>query len=305
MINKYLVIFFVLLSFLAYSQTQDTRITEDRKSKINNSLEKQEKINKAKEFQIQETKKFTTIDDITSSVDICSNGGFEEFDTDKMVKDFYMYSLNSSHKFSIPQCETYSIYDNQNSASDLIKSNFFKIPKNKLNFNSATIATSVPSNYSDKYMGNIKASGQYALRIGDKESFNYISVVASNRKKTSNNLNFNYKIFFQYYVFLDQDQGHQPFFKARIIDKNGVTVSSFCIVNDNSNQNCVFSKIVTYDYNNLKYPIYNFYSKNWTVGHLDLTQIVDGDDFTVEFVIGRCGGGRHFSYVYIDDICLE
>jgi hypothetical protein len=61
------------------------------------------------------------------------------------------------------------------------------------------MATTVPANLIDSYMGDIKAFDQYALKINYPNSSTYGSIVQGKRFKTNNEnfVKFNYKAILQ------------------------------------------------------------------------------------------------------------
>src|SRR5690606_27538862 len=160
------------------------------------------------------------------------------------------------------------------------------------------MATSVPSNLIDEFMGDIKAFDQYALKINHTNSSTYGSIVQGKRFKTNNEnqLKFNYKAVLQS-VYDTSHTDNQAFFKARIINKNGTVVSEFCLVGDE--KNCIFTKVPSGGYGYV-----TLYTEKWQSGILDISAIPNNEEFTVEFMATRCGLGGHFGYAYVDDICM-
>lgn len=243
-----------------------TRLLEERDRKI-----RQEKANMLKATQ--------------SAVEMCTNGGFEQIESvagSNYIKNF-LYNIGDSG--GPTQCKSIS-----NSADT-------HIPQYSPG-NTQLMATSVPANVFDEYMGDIKAFDQYALKINYTNSGTYGSIVQGKRFKTNNEnfLKFNYKAVLQS-VYDTSHTDNQAFFKARIINKNNVVVNEFCLVGDE--QNCIFTKVPEGGYGYV-----TLYTANWQSGILDISGIPNNEEFTVEFMASRCGLGGHFGYAYVDDICL-
>lgn len=105
---------------------------------------------------------------------------------------------------------------------------------------SSLMATTVPSNYYDEYIGNINGFDQYVLKINHKFSSITSGVVQTKRFKTNNEteVKFNFKAVLQSIAGSDHDN-EQPYFKAKII-KNNIVVSEFCLIGDPTN--CIFTQ---------------------------------------------------------------
>jgi len=217
------------------------------------------------------------------AVEMCTNSGFEQYETvsgSQKLKNF-LYTIGDPP--GPTQCK--SITNTANSYIDIYDPN-----------NTSVMATTVPANLIDPYLGNINAFDQYALKINYTNSSTYGSIVQGKRFKTNNEnyLKFNFKAV----LMTVYDTGHtdnQPFVKARIINSSGVVVSEFCLIGDE--QNCIFTVIP-----DSSSPV--LYTKNWQSGLLDISSIPNNEEFTVEFMASRCGFGGHFGYMYVDDICL-
>lgn len=220
-----------------------------------------------------------------TAVEMCTNGGFEQTETingKNFIKNF-LYNIGDPP--GPTQCKSIS------------NSGVSSIPQYSPTANNL-MATSVPANLFDRYMGDIKAFDQYALKINYENSGTYGSIVQGQRFKTNNEnfLKFNYKAILQS-VYDDSHRDNQPFFKARIINKDKVVVSEFCLVGDE--KNCIFTKV-----SDGGSWYVTLYTANWQSGILDISSIPNNEEFTVEFMASRCGLGGHFGYAYVDDICL-
>ncbi|UPT70124.1 MAG: T9SS type B sorting domain-containing protein [Flavobacterium sp. JAD_PAG50586_2] len=160
------------------------------------------------------------------------------------------------------------------------------------------MASSVPSNFIDEFIGNINAFDQYTLKINYKESSPSLGLVQSKRYKTDNEtqLKFNYKAVLQSITGNDHEN-EQPFFKARVINSSGVVVDEFCLIGNPAN--CIFTQANTVEGGSII-----LYTPNWQSGILDISSIPNNEHFTIEFMASRCGLNGHFGYAYVDDICL-
>jgi gliding motility-associated-like protein len=271
------------ISKTSYSKTK--KIEDKNGHLIIDSLEreayfikKQKEINKLNEINSPLTLTQT-------AVQMCSNGSFEEFETINSINYLKNFQYTVAEPINPIQCKSVTENSNQN------------IKQYDPN-NVGLMATTVPSNYLDEYIGNIDAFDQYTLKINHKNSSSTMSLVQAQRFKTNNEstLNFNYKAVLQSIT----NSGHideQPYFKARILDKNGNAVSEFCVIGDPSN--CIFTQSSILEAGSIV-----MYTKNWQSGVLDISSIPNNEEFTIEFMATRCGLGAHFGYAYIDDICL-
>ncbi len=215
---------------------------------------------------------------------LCTNGGFEEFEsiTGSMVLKNFLYT--TTEPLNPIQCKAVAAI-----ASQGIK-RFDPSDSNLM-------ASTVPANYLDEFIGNINGFDQYSLKVNCKNG-NTLGLVQAKRFKTNNetSVKFNFKTVLQSIA----DDGHideQPYFKARILNKNGVAIKEFCVIGDP--KNCIFSEAP-----NLESGSIVLYTEEWQSGILDISSIPNNEEFTIEFMAARCGLGAHFGYAYIDDICL-
>lgn len=283
--NKVFIIVLLSVILKGYSQTlPENKIIENEKGKIINSdEEKRLFLTKLKTNKEKEIKQLSIAKVNQTAVEMCTNSGFEQYENvsgSLKLKNFL-------HTIGDPPgpTECKSITNSANSYVDIYDPN-----------NSNVMATTVPANLIDPYIGNINAFNQYALKINYADSYTYGSIVQGKRFKTNNEnfLKFNYKAV----LMTVYDSGHtdnQPFIKARIINSAGTVVNEFCLVGDENN--CIFTVIP-----DPSSPI--LYTANWQSGLLDISSIPNNEEFTVEFMASRCGFGGHFGYMYIDDICL-
>lgn len=299
--SKYYIIF-ILISIFSYSQKNSKVILlEDENGKIiTNEIEQNVILTKAKNKQIFEINNYKAISKTNSTVDMCLNNGFEEYDNMSGVNYSKYFDFQSIAEYPSPsECKlpipTYErILNNHNKTTYI---NQYLIPK--YYYNAEVLSTTVASNYIDPYLGNIKAFGQFALKLNRTGSGAdpFACIVSTTRRKTSNSFKFNYKIVMQT-IMNDHHVNHQPYFKARILDKLGNLKNEFCIVADT--ENCIFKKK-----KETMIDTYTLYTPEWREGFLDLSSIPNDEEFTIQFIAARCGLTGHFSYAYIDNICLE
>ncbi len=280
-------IFFILFFYCSYSFSQNNsnnrNVNDERVNNINNEIEKKIFLSKLNEKKQIENKQLMVAKTSQTAVEMCSNSGFELYETisgSQKLKNF-LYTIGDPP--GPTQCK--SITNTANSHIDIYNPS-----------NTSIMATTVPGNLIDPFLGNINAFDQYALKINYDNSSTYGSIVQGKRFKNNNEnyLKFNFKAV----LMTVYDTGHtdnQPFVKARIINSSGVVVSEFCLVGDE--QNCIFTVIP-----DSSSPV--LYTKNWQSGLLDISSIPNNEEFTVEFMASRCGFGGHFGYMYVDDICV-
>lgn len=106
------------------------------------------------------------------------------------------------------------------------------------------------------------------------------------------------------YALVMEDPSHglqNPFFVARILDGAGVEQDRICRVSDASNTafytvtpaglggSCNYTTIV---------------SRDWTCESLTFNGSPN-QTYTIEFFVADCALGGHFSYAYVDDICVN
>ncbi|WP_162126185.1 T9SS type B sorting domain-containing protein [Flavobacterium phycosphaerae] len=219
------------------------------------------------------------------AVPMCTNGSFEEFETVSANTVLKNYEYTTGEPLNPMQCKSVSEYANlrikQYNPSDY-----------------GLMASTVPSNFIDEYIGNINAFDQYTLKINYKDSSPTMGLIQTKRYKTDNEtiFKFNYKAVLQSITENDHDN-EQPYFKARIINNAGAVVSEFCLIGNPAD--CIFTQAPTLEAGSII-----LYTPNWQSGLLDISSIPNNQEFTVEFMAARCGLNGHFGYAYIDDICL-
>lgn len=296
-IKIFLILFFCCINFLMSQSINDSieKINylknvkiEDANGRLLTSLEEKQEFLNQRNLKIKglQSKQINKNVNSLTPVYLCSNGTFEEYSQvsgNNIVKDF---EFVENDLLNPAQCR--DILDNANQYI------------NQYNpANMSIMATTVPANHLDEYIGDIQAFDQYALKINYKNSYNLASKVQGKRFKTNNEniLIFNFKAVLQS-VEGDAHENEQPFFKARIVDKNGVVVSEFCLIGDVNN--CIFVQAP-----NLEGDSIVLYTPNWQTGILDISSIPNNEEFYVEFQASRCGLSGHFGYVYLDDICTR
>ncbi|GIZ09959.1 T9SS type B sorting domain-containing protein [Flavobacterium sp. UMI-01] len=295
---KDLLLFLLFLSSLiVFSQEENHDAThhhllEDSHGHLIQNLEEQKEFLKIREekrkFEQQNLNKANITSKtgaVQQAVEMCTNGGLEQYETINGNSYLKNFLYNIGDPAGPTQCRSIS-----NTANSYI---------NRFNPSNLNImATGVPANYIDTYMGDIKAFDQYALKINYENSSTYGSIVQGKRFKTNNEkyLKFNYKAVLQT-VYDNSHTDNQPFVKARILDKKGSVVNEICLVGDE--KNCIFTKVPSQTSHYV-----TLYTANWQSGLLDISSLPNNEEFTIEFMASRCGLGGHFGYMYVDDICL-
>jgi hypothetical protein len=121
-----------------------------------------------------------------NAVHMCSNGSIEEFELDS--GNYYLKDFEFGFGDPINPMQCKNVYANSN----------LKIRQYNPS-NSSLMASTVPSNYIDEYIGDIQAFDQYTLKINYRESSSTSGLVKAKRFKTNNEdfLRFNYKAVLQ------------------------------------------------------------------------------------------------------------
>lgn len=251
---------------------------------LNDSIQREQFLNKIETERNLNSNRFIPFSRLQSSVFLCNNGGFEEFENTNNTFTLKNYSYGTGSPVNPMQCKDVYVSANQG----IIQYN----PNT-----SSLMATTVPSNYYDEYIGNINGFDQYVLKINHKFSSITSGVVQTKRFKTNNEteVKFNFKAVLQSIAGSDHDN-EQPYFKAKII-KNNIVVSEFCLIGDPTN--CIFTQFGSSNSESVV-----LYTQNWQSGILDISSIPNNEDFIIEFTASRCGLSGHFGYAYIDDLCL-
>ena len=288
----YFVLFLFLVSFITAQHIHENDtinylsngIVEDGNGKIITDQSLKQKFLKDRVAKVLLEKKNMKKTALTA-VEMCSNGGFEQIETVAGANYLKNFLYNIGDPPGPTQCRSIS------NKADTYINQYDPSAVNEM-------ATTVPANLIDRYMGDIKAFDQYALKINYPNSSTYGAIVQGKRFKTNNEnfLKFNYKAILQS-VYDNSHTDNQAFFKARVLNKNNQVVSEFCLVGDE--KNCIFTKVPDGSYGYV-----TLYTANWQSGILDISAIPNNEEFTIEFMASRCGLGGHFGYAYVDDICL-
>lgn len=296
-VKHFIFLLSLLYSVFSFSQnkTSEKKIAPINKNRIaengngiimNDSIERAQFIKRKEKEAALNHNKTSHSKAALNPAHLCSNGNFEEFENvsgTNMLKNF-LYT--TADPFNPTQCVTPFTTANQYiSQYDPNQSNL--------------MASTVPFNYIDQFIGDISAFDQFALQVNYKNSSTTSGVVQAKRFKTNNenNVIFNYKAVLQSI----SSSGHfneQPFFKARIINNAGAVVSEFCVIGDPTN--CIFTQAPGYEAGSIV-----LFTQNWQSGSLDISSIPNNEEFIIEFTAARCGLGGHFGYAYIDDLCLH
>lgn len=288
--KKLITIVLVLISAVLYSQNTTKNITKHNKfeDKYGNLvtdtiIQKNILIKKNVEIELNKKKQFLAT---LTPVHLCSNNNFEEFQNSSNINVLKNFLYTVEDPQNPTQCSTPISIANQEIAQ-------YDPSQNSL------MASTVISTYVDEFIGNINAFDQFALKINYKDSNSTSGVVQAKRFKTNNESKviFNYKTVLQS-ISINGHENEQPFFKARIINKNGIVVNEFCVIGDPTN--CIFTQSPSTNAGSII-----LYTKNWQAGSLDISSIPNNEEFTIEFTAARCGLGGHFGYAYIDDLCLN
>lgn len=219
-----------------------------------------------------------------TAVQLCSNSGFEEFTNQNGVNVLKNFKYAIETPLNPIQCK---------SSTGTANLNINQYNPNDTNL----MATTVPSNHLDEFIGDIEGFDQYCLKLNYRQSTTKMAMIQTKRFKTDNEnvLNFNYKAVLQS-IPGDSHLNEQPYFKARIVNNSGNVVSEFCLIANT--ENCIYTKAPVLSGNSII-----LYTKNWQSGSLDISSIPNNESFTIEFITTRCGLMGHFGYSYIDDIC--
>lgn len=159
----------------------------------------------------------------------------------------------------------------------------------------------VPFDYEDTHLRNINGFNQKVLKVGNNvvtqpyRKNDYI--VQAIRFKTNNEteLKFNYKAVLES-VNSPSHFGIQPYFTARVINNSGSVVSEFTLVADEFDCNLSFHHS---DDSTIGF------TKDWQTATLDISSIPNFENFKIEFISATCGLGGHYTYAFIDDICIQ
>ena len=280
----------LLTNFFLFSQNQTTKeikkikIEDSNGNLITDSIQIEQFLAK-RNTEIEANKKLRFRATL-SPVHLCSNNNFEEFENNSGTNVLKNFLYTVVDPINPTQCATPNSTANQEIAQ-------YNPSQTNL------MASTVNSTYIDEFIGNIQAFDQFALKINHKDSSPTSGVVQAKRFKTNNETSviFNYKVVLQSITGNDHDN-EQPFFKAKIKNKNGITVSEFCLIGDPTN--CIFTQAPGYQSGSIV-----LYTPNWQAGNLDISAIPNNEEFTIEFTAARCGLNGHFGYAYIDDLCVN
>lgn len=179
-----------------------SRKIEDKNGRIITDLKEKELYLKSLQDKINTTSKNTlTAASTLPAVHLCSNSGFEEFETVSGTNVLKHYQYTTGNPLNPTQCVSVTTNANQYI--------------NQYNpANGDLMANTVPSNFIDEYIGDIQAFDQYTLKINHKNSYETSGIVQTKRFKTNNEteVKFNYKEVLQSI----NESGHlneQPFLK--------------------------------------------------------------------------------------------
>ena len=286
---KYYILFIFTLLNLGLWGQQRPRMIEDRNGKLlKDSVEIETYLKKLRaNEQSNNAHKRQASNARQASVPLCTNGGFEDFEN--IAGNYYLknFKYTSGDPVSPMQCNHIDV----DAATSIAQ---------YAGGASTEMASTVPAHYLDEFIGDINAFDQTALQVNYKNSFPTQGIVQAQRIKTNNEtvIKFNYKAVLQTIIYRTDHDNEQPFFSARVLDKNGKVVDEFCLVGDRFNH-CIFTQASVLEGGE---PV--LYTKNWQAGYLNISSIPNNEEFTIEFIGSRCGLNGHFGYAYVDDICL-
>lgn len=145
----------------------------------------------------------------------------------------------------------------------------------------------------------------HALRINaPTPCSNYNSGVNMLQKPFSSPVTGRTRIRFSYALVM-QDPSHSgpppynPFFVARVLDNTGNEVARFCKRADMSDPFFQNTTLTTCG-GRTDPGVY----RDWDCEFLEF-DIQAHATYTLEFFVADCGGGAHFAYAYVDDICAD
>ena len=125
-----------------------------------------------KSAMAQAQKKISKTSAAQTPVEMCSNGGFEQHETTAGNTHLKHFLYTTGDQSGPTECKAITNVADQNI-------NIFD-PNN-----TNIMATTVPANYIDKYIGDIKAFDQYALKVNYSDSYSMSSSVQGKRYKTN------------------------------------------------------------------------------------------------------------------------
>lgn len=225
---RFFFLLFIFSSKILFSQNQSSTTEQRRYDDINGKIITDENIiktiNAKRQNAIaQEQKRVNRATATQNMVEMCTNGGFEQYETisGKTYLKNFLYATGDQS--GPTECRA---------ITNLADLNINIYDPNNTN----VMTTTVPANFIDPYMGDIKAFDQYALKVNYENSYNMSASVQGKRFKTNNEdfLKFNFKVVLQT-VYDTSHKDNQPFFKARILNKKREVVSEFCLTGDEKN----------------------------------------------------------------------
>lgn len=211
-----------------FSSIKNIKIEDQNGRLITDSIERKTYFEKKQQNIDFDTKISNRLSLAQTAVQMCSNSGFEEYETVSGVNVLKDFMFTEGFVQNPIQCKSVTETANQN------------ISQYDPN-NSSLMVSTIPSNFLDEYIGNINAFDQYSLKVNYKSSNYNMGMVQAKRFKTNNEttLKFNYKAILQS-ITDSSHNNEQPYFKARVLNKNGVVVSEFCLIGDPTN--CIFTQ---------------------------------------------------------------
>ena len=175
---RFFFLLFIFISKILFSQNQSSTTEQRRYDDINGKIITDENIiktiNAKRQNAIaQEQKRVNRATATQNMVEMCTNGGFEQYETisGKTYLKNFLYATGDQS--GPTECRAIT--------------NIADLNINAYDPNNANVmTTTVPANYIDLYMGDIKAFDQYALKVNYDNSYSMSASVQGKRFKTNN-----------------------------------------------------------------------------------------------------------------------
>ena len=167
---------FLFIFFSSYSQNQTLTapyVEDENGKRLTDSEEKRIFFTKLHLKRAFENKQLLEAQANQTAVEMCTNGGFEQHETISGASKLKNFLYTIGDPPGPTECR--SITNTANSYIDIYNPS-----------STSVMATTVPANLIDPYIGNINAFDQYALKINYANSSTYGSIVQGKRFKTNN-----------------------------------------------------------------------------------------------------------------------
>ncbi|WP_190277322.1 T9SS type A sorting domain-containing protein [Taibaiella lutea] len=121
------------------------------------------------------------------------------------------------------------------------------------------------------------------------------------QKSFSSSVSGTARINFSYALVLEKPDDGNPFFVARVLNNLGVEVGTRICKHPNSIDPLIQTVIANVPGCEQGYPVS---WRDWGCDFIEF-DIAANKTYTIEFFVADCGGGGHFGYAYVDDICTD